>query len=1224
MLFKRQHRGIERKILTSIVWVSIVPMCFTLAFGYMTARWGQAQRVAESLAVITRTTAAGLELNIGSLRAAASNLAHQPVLAEALAARQEGLAIDGDAVLAGAARAAMVAERDRVAEARMRADRDTNPDILCEMRLYAKDGRLLVTTAPPVPPDAALPKPPEPPIDFGARANADFAAMFYDELARRLHVFIIAPVQSPARETLGYVVEKRDITPILSYAFGRDPNNPARIPSTSNEYQLVTMSEQGVFAWRMETETPAVRPHVRMASISDEVATLLSDSNARQGTGIVNRFPTGGGETVRAFVGYHQIVDEPRVFMVVFQPASAVYRDINFGAGLALLLCSIFIGIMCLNAYRNVHNNIVRPLSLLNEGAQIIGQGDLELKLKIDTGDEIHELAASFNKMASDLRRNIGQLGESEERYRTLVTSMRDGIFHADHFGRIVFMNGAGMDIFGIAAPIASSQPDIAALFCRTDDLTRVMDELAEKGFVERSRIWMKRHDGREIVVELSLNQVHDDDGGLSGVEGLFRDVTMSVQLEQEARERSERIAAINQIANVINSSLEAGRVFESLVVEVKKLVACDYAALSLLNDRGDAFATMPLWPPDDALDTPSYPVDDPHACAAWVARRREYRLIDDLREADPAVASQFPAGTVSCVSIPLYATGRIIGALILGSEKLRAFSTHDAEVLEQMAPHIAVAIRNAKLLENLQQSLEEVTRAREKLHEANEELKTLDEMKTNLLSNVSHELRTPLVSVMGYTDMILNEKVGPITETQRDYLRISLRNIDKLVTLIENLLDFSRLHRGTETIVFDTFDLVDCARASLQVIKPVAESREIELVLNAPGDPVLVDGDKGKLGQVFNNLLSNAVKFNSQGGRVAIDIEQGNGSIQVTVSDTGIGIPAEALDKVFTRFYQYDSSSTRKYGGTGIGLAIAQDIARLHGANITVTSEPGKGSAFRFNLPDAAARRGRDGESLVPLPTETELLIELVTRDRALLGQVRSLLETEGMEIINATSVDHAALLAERHRPDCIILDVDHDDDPATAVQGILEDSVTGRLPIIVITNDDALVRKFRGAAMARLKRDFRKSTLLSSIRYTVNQRADAIQPAGNKVLCVDDDPEILMFMKRCLDAEGYEVDVAGSGEEALERAASGEYSLILLDIAMPGLDGWATCSQIKANPALSGVRVCMVTAKPVDSARERNRAGGPDGILLKPFRPEDLIDLVRGLENLQSNPSA
>src|SRR5690606_23538996 len=135
------------------------------------------------------------------------------------------------------------------------------------------------------------------------------------------------------------------------------------------------------------------------------------------------------------------------------------------------------------------------------------------------------------------------------------------------------------------------------------------------------------------------------------------------------------------------------------------------------------------------------------------------------------------------------------------------------------------------------------------------------------------------------------------------------------------------------EELVFDTFDLADCARTSMEIIKPVSDSRDIALDLVSPEESVLVEGDKGKMVQVFNNLLSNAVKFNEGGGRVWIEIKIDGAQASVSVSDTGIGIPEEALDKIFTRFYQYDGSSTRKYGGTGIGLAIAQDIMRLHGS---------------------------------------------------------------------------------------------------------------------------------------------------------------------------------------------------------------------------------------------------------------------------------------------------
>lgn len=736
----------------------------------------------------------------------------------------------------------------------------------------------------------------------------------------------------------------------------------------------------------------------------------------------------------------------------------------------------------------------------------------------------------------------------------------------------------------------------------------------------------MKTRRGRSICVELTANRVFDDEGDYMGMEGTFRDVTQNLRLEHEARERSERIEVINQIANAINSSLEAGRVYESIAVEVRKLITLDYAAVSLATDDGSGFQTHQIWP-DRTLE----PSEGPNHSAEWVTHEEKALLVTDLRQSRQPFASEFPADIRSCICAPLYAAGKIIGTLNVGAHAPGGFSQHDADVLAQLTPHVAVAIRNAQLLENLQASLEEVTKARERLHAAIEELKTLDEMKTNLLSNVSHELRTPLVAVMGYTDMILNGKAGVVNEVQQEFLQISLRNIEKLVTLIENLLDFSRLHRGAEELVFDTFDLADCARMSLQIVQPVADSRNIRLELEAPADPVYVEGDKGKMGQVFNNLLSNAVKFNRPKGLVRIDIRLGEEDVEVRVTDNGIGIPEEAQDKIFTRFYQYDGSSTRKYGGTGIGLAIAQDIMRLHGSRITVQSreqtddEPGQ-TIFRFALPQSMAQKRRRGESggLLPLPTETHLLIEVVTQDRALSAQIRSLLVSEGMDVIHAAYPSVAVALAQRYSPDCILLDTEAGplgnvlvDDLLMTASGLNAEGGVSPMqaPIVLLTSDDDLYGRYRAYVSGRVKRSFRKSTLLSGIHYALSKGVPAGEQLGRKVLCVDDDPEIVLFMSRCLDTEGYETITCATGEEALEKVVTGEFWLVLLDIAMPGLDGFETCRRMKQDIALAGIRVYLVTAKPIEKNLRRVSECGADGYLLKPFKPEDLISLVQSI---------
>ncbi|MBN2309355.1 MAG: response regulator [Candidatus Hydrogenedentes bacterium] len=1187
----------------------MIPLALVLVISFIAAREGQGNAVRQSLLTAAQTTTAGLRLASEARLRGIRKLSIDPLLVDALTPDASGAPrVENDTEI-----------YDLLAR---HLEKQTTAGIQGEVpsvfRVYGADGRLLVSSS-QVPLWAG---------DAPTWPHVVKEAVFLDlDNAPELQCYMAqtaCPVHAPeSRKVIGFVSELFDANSLLVFGLGFDPY---RFSGPSGKvYQFFYQSRGRMVVSYLDQESDPGNPRLVKHPLDARLVDGLDDPGRGDAQALSLRGYRTAAGPLNVLIAYDRLFDNLPIYISVYRRASDVYAIIYRAASIAAACCFIGIAFLCINAYRKVHNDIVRPVLLLNEGAQIIGQGDLELKLKIRTGDEIAELASSFNKMALALKANIRQLEESEERYRSLVTSMRDGIFQCDTDGLIRFLNPAGVEVFGFDDAEHSLGQNLAEGFLEAADFERFTAELSEKGFVERSRVWMKRQDGRSICVELSGNLMHDDERNVIGVEGIFRDVTESVRLERAARERAERLSAISQIANVINSSLEAGRLYESLVVEVKKLVNFDYAELSLISDRGDAFLSRELWPEQHSPNPEGHRIDDEAYCSAWVAQRRECLIVDDFSQGEWPFAAQFPEGTRSCVSVPLYATGRIIGTLDLAARTPAAFSGHDVEVLEQMAPHVAVAIRNAQLLENLQVSLEEVTRAREKLHDANEELKTLDEMKTNLLSNVSHELRTPLVAVMGYTDMIINGKVGPVNEVQKDYLGISLRNIEKLVTLIENLLDFSRLHRGAETLVFSTFDLVDCARTSLQIVQPVADSRAITLELRAPEEEVLVDGDKGKLGQMFNNLLSNAVKFNRSGGTVVVEIRPTANSVAASVSDTGIGIPAEALDKVFTRFYQYDSSSTRKYGGTGIGLSIAQDIARLHGSRITVTSEKGKGSTFRFNLP---LRVPRPEDEEIPdeaaQTAETHLLIELVTQDRALCNQIRSLLGPESMDVIHAVGAEHAIALARRHRPDCIILDLDPDRDGQALLIDPPEDDEVREVPVIVLTNDDDLYAQYQERAASRVKRGFRKSTLLSAIQYALHPGAEDHHPLGNRILCVDDDPEILVFMRRCLENAGFEVDQCRSGEEALERVATHEYGLVLLDIAMPGMDGWEACSRIKSDRALAGIKIFMVTAKPVDTEAPHVRQAKVDGYLMKPFKAEDLTELVQGCLSLRAAKDA
>ncbi|HXI03957.1 MAG TPA: HAMP domain-containing sensor histidine kinase, partial [Candidatus Saccharimonadales bacterium] len=231
-----------------------------------------------------------------------------------------------------------------------------------------------------------------------------------------------------------------------------------------------------------------------------------------------------------------------------------------------------------------------------------------------------------------------------------------------------------------------------------------------------------------------------------------------------------------------------------------------------------------------------------------------------------------------------------------------------------------------------------------------NRELRVIDEMKSNFMANVSHELQTPLVSIKGYTEMILKGRLGPLTDEQERGLKVALRNVDRLIGLIESLLSFARSEKDAEPLRVEVFSLRSAVDEVAELLREKAAKRHVTVKVQFPSGDLTIRADRNRIVQVFINLVSNAIKYNREGGRVEIEATRGSRAMaRVEVRDTGQGIPREALEKVFERFYRGASESGP---GTGLGLSITRDILRLHGCQIRVDSEPGKGSVFSFTLP--------------------------------------------------------------------------------------------------------------------------------------------------------------------------------------------------------------------------------------------------------------------------------
>ena len=250
-----------------------------------------------------------------------------------------------------------------------------------------------------------------------------------------------------------------------------------------------------------------------------------------------------------------------------------------------------------------------------------------------------------------------------------------------------------------------------------------------------------------------------------------------------------------------------------------------------------------------------------------------------------------------------------------------------------------------------------------DQLRTVNEELRKLDEMKSNLLDNVSHELQTPLVSIRGYTEMILRQRLGPVTEEQGKGLELCLKNIDRLISMIDNLLVLGRTEKETTQLALSHFDLRPLVTEAAELLREKIVNRRIRFSSQIEGNDLRVHADRNKILQVLINLLSNAIKFNSHNGRVRVTAAMGQpGFATIEVEDTGVGIPADALEKVFERNYQVEKSGSSPEG-SGIGLSIVKEILDSHGCRIDAESAVGEGSRFRFTVPLSSQQQGAQAE---------------------------------------------------------------------------------------------------------------------------------------------------------------------------------------------------------------------------------------------------------------------
>ena len=530
------------------------------------------------------------------------------------------------------------------------------------------------------------------------------------------------------------------------------------------------------------------------------------------------------------------------------------------------------------------------------------------------------------------------RLRESEERHRSLVEGMSDGVFVLQG-DRLVYANPALASILG--ARRAAIEGASITTILHSHDLLRVLDAVrrAQSGRETAGEIGCLLQSASSARVEARLAWARTEFQGVPALVGTVTDVTRRARGDRALAQSEARLQATLESAGDGILVLEDGG--KGLEVALVNRAFCDRFGVpreALLGRRVEELGSL--------LGERSADPGVIEALLAEAAARRETRaegleLLRPRHAVLDLLAGPVRSGSGDEWGVIL--TARDITRRVEDENRLR-------RSIEEQARAKAELETACRDLASAQRDLAE---RNEQLVKLNGELKSLDEMKSNLLANVSHELHTPLVSIKGYTEMILKRRLGPLTPEQERGLGVALKNIDRLIEMIDNLLSFSRIEKGETQMRLEDVPLWQVVDESIEMVGERMRRKNLAVTTQYETDELVVRGDRMKIGQVLVNLLTNAIKFNKEEGRITLTVRKGTkGFLEVEVADTGAGIPEEALDKIFERFYQADSSPSRKYEGTGIGLSIVRDILRLHGCTIRVRSQVGMGSVFTFTLP--------------------------------------------------------------------------------------------------------------------------------------------------------------------------------------------------------------------------------------------------------------------------------
>ena len=542
---------------------------------------------------------------------------------------------------------------------------------------------------------------------------------------------------------------------------------------------------------------------------------------------------------------------------------------------------------------------------------------------------------------------------------------------------------------------------------------------------------------------------------------------------------------------------------------------------------------------------------------------------------------------------------------------EIKRLSDENAALRKELEARAVVAARalatfqqRALLMEVTRQQNEdldrlaiELARSRKVEEQRAHEMEASARLKSEFLANFSHEIRTPLNGILGYCDLVLREEGQRLTPHGRRDLNVIKANAKTLLALINDILDLSKIEAGRVEIVHETVDVEQMLTECTATVREFLRGKDVELKTVVEAEARSAFTDSLKLKQVLLNLCSNAAKF-TDSGEIVVTASADAKTLLIKVEDTGSGIPADQLPHIFDKFRQVDGSPSRRVGGTGLGLAIVREVTQVLGGVVSVTSTFGRGTTFFVKLPNALGHGVQERQHLVvqredSTPPASGVTVLIVDDDPMVHQLLRGHLLDGSFDVISASDGMEGLALAKQHRPSMILLDLHM---PKLDGWGVLArlkgDPATANIPVVILSVEEQRARGFSFGACDYLVKPVEPDMLVAVVKKS-------IRPEAGDVLVVDDDPAMRELVSRSLRRVGFTTVEAATGEEALLRARVVSPAMVVLDLLMPGIDGFEVLRTLRAEG--NDVPILVLTGKSLSRDEQRTLEDGVSHVLAK-----------------------